>query len=121
MVIGNNRNYLTCLLTLQTELDADSNPTNKLAPIVLDQLAKLGSSTTTLKEAQTDPLLQEFLMRGVKQANLKADSQAQSIQKITVLPESLSVLNGLITPTQKLKRSVIEKHFAQEIQDMYSS
>lgn len=119
VVIGNKRNYLTCLLTLQTEPDSEGNPTNKLAPIVLKELSKLGSPAKTLEEAQYDKALHKFLMEGIKQANLLADSQAQCVQKITLVPKNLSIANGLITPTQKLKRSVIEKHFEDYIEKMY--
>lgn len=119
VVIGDKRHYLSCLVTLQTELDPDGNPTNTLAPIVIDQLSKIGSSAATMKEAQNDPAVQEFLMKGIKKANALADSQAQYVQKMTILPESLSIANGMITPTQKLKRSVIEKNFAPLVQSMY--
>lgn len=56
---------------------------------------------------------------GVKQANLLADSQAQCVQKITLVPKNFSVANGLLTLTQKLKRSIIEKHFEDDIKKMY--
>lgn len=121
VVIGDKRNFLTCLITLQTELDQDGNPTNILAPVVLEQLSKAGSSAKTLEEAQADPLVQELLMKGIKKANTLADSQAQYVQKITVLPECLSVANGMITPTQKLKRSVIEKQYKDAIEMMYQT
>lgn len=119
VVIGDKRHFLTCLLTLQTELDQDGNPTDRLAPVVLDQLSTLGSSAKTIKEAQEDAQLQEFLMKGIKKANQLADSQAQNVQKFTILPENLSVANGMITPTQKMKRSVIEKHYTDQIEKMY--
>jgi len=120
VVIGNKRNYLTCLLTLQTELDSENNPTSKLAPTVVDCLSKIGSSAQTIAEAQKDNKVLDYLMKGIKLVNQNADSQAQSIQKITLVPENFSVVNGLMTPTQKLKRSLIENHYAKEIEMMYS-
>ena len=42
------------------------------------------------------------------------------VQKIKVLPEDFSVTNGLLTPTLKLRRGIIEKKYQKEIDEMYA-
>jgi len=120
VVIGEGKNYLTCLLTLQTELDIEGNPTTKLAPAVIQKLRTLGSKATTLQEAAIDQIAQDFLMAGIKRANMQADSQAQVIQKMTMLPEDFSVANGMMTATLKLKRYAITKKYENQINQMYA-
>lgn len=119
VVIGEGRNFLTCLITLKTELDAEGNPTERLTPEVIRTLQSIHSSAKTLQEASKDEAVLKFLMQGIQRANQQADSQAQHIQKITVLPEDFSVANGMMTATLKLKRSVIETRYQNEINEMY--
>jgi long-chain-fatty-acid--CoA ligase ACSBG len=119
VVIGDKRNYLTCLLTLKTELDADGNPTDQLSPDVIRTLQSIHSSVTSLRKAADDPEVQKILMKGIQRANQQADSQAQHVQKIKLLPEDFSIANGMLTSTLKLKRSVIEAHYQEQINNMY--
>jgi long-chain acyl-CoA synthetase len=41
------------------------------------------------------------------------------IRAVYVTCEPWSIENGLLTPTMKLKRSELEKRFAQEISELY--
>lgn len=120
VVVGNNRNFLTCLLTLKTELDSDGTPTDQLTEEVQETLRGIHSSATTLSEAAKDEKVQQFLMQGIERANQHADSHAQHVQKISILPEDLSVANSTITPTLKLRRAIIEKKYQGEIDSMYT-
>lgn len=44
----------------------------------------------------------------------------EKVKKFTLLAEEFSIKKGEITPTQKLRRKVIDQHFEQEIEGMYS-
>ena len=120
VVIGHNRRFLTCLLTLKTEPDETGNPTDILTPEVISTLQKIGSSATTLHEASADQKIKDFLHQGIQRANQFADSHAQFVQKVTLLPEDLSIPNGTLTPTLKLRRPAIEQKWPQEIAEMYA-
>jgi long-chain-fatty-acid--CoA ligase ACSBG len=120
VVLGNNRNFLTCLATLKTELDEQGVPTNRLAPDVISALRTIGSGATTLHEAAADSRVREFLLQGIQRTNQLADSHAQFVQKITLLSEEFSIANGTLTPTLKLRRGVIEKKYQQRIAAMYA-
>jgi len=46
-------------------------------------------------------------------------SQFERIKKIRLLPREFSIATGELTPTMKVKRKVVEKGWAREIDDMY--
>ncbi|MBS0635221.1 MAG: AMP-binding protein [Verrucomicrobia bacterium] len=115
IVIGDKRNFITCLLTLKTDLG-----TNVLTKEVQDVLKGLGSKATTVEEAMQDELVKEYITAGIGRANKQADSQAQRVQKFTILQEDCTVANGLMTPTLKLRRAEIAKRYDSLISAMYA-
>lgn len=119
ILIGDKQKYLTCLVTLKTKLE-NNNPTEELAPNVVEEISKVGSKAKTVKEASEDPLVQKYIMDEIKNVNKKAISAAQMVQKAIILPLDFSVANGLMTPTLKLKRNAIHKQFASEILKLYA-
>lgn len=50
----------------------------------------------------------------------RAISNSQKIQKFTIVRDGLTIDNGLMTPTMKMKRSVIVERYSQYIDDMYA-
>jgi long-chain acyl-CoA synthetase len=48
-------------------------------------------------------------------------SRFEQIKRFSVLPRDFSAEEDEVTPTLKLKRRVVEDHFAREIEDLYSS
>lgn len=56
----------------------------------------------------------------IKEYNAKmAISNAQKVQKFIIIQDSLSIENGLLTPTMKLKRSKIIEKYSNDIEAMY--
>ena len=119
VVIGDKKNYLTCLLTLKTKLGAGDVPTNVLADEVQVKFSQLGSQATTVEEAIACNRVQTYITSSIEKANKQADSQAQNVQKFTLLPEDFTVANGLMTSTLKLRRAEITKRYQIEIEQMY--
>ena len=105
VVIGDKRKYLTVLLCLKTKTPEE------LSDEVVDILKKKGSSAKTIKEAISCPKVNEMMKKGLEKANKKAISNAQRVQKYTILPLEFTVDSGLVTPTMKLKRNVISATF----------
>lgn len=69
-------------------------------------------------QAATEPV-EEILRRAVQAVNRKVESHEQ-IRKYKVLPRELSIDQGEITPTMKIRKSVVIEHFEAEINEMYA-
>ncbi|WP_333777215.1 AMP-dependent synthetase/ligase [Streptomyces sp. IBSBF 3136] len=72
------------------------------------------------REAREENALREELARAVASAN-SAVSRAESIRVYRVLQEPFAPDNGLLTPSMKLRRDAIARHYAAEIDAMYEA
>lgn len=64
------------------------------------------------------PLLRELIDREVQQANDRLES-FETIRRYTILPQRFTERNGRLTPTQKTRKKVILKDYAEVIEGMY--
>jgi long-chain-fatty-acid--CoA ligase ACSBG len=120
IVIGDRRKFLSMLLTLKTEINSETGePTDVLAPEALIAGQAIGSQARTVAEAANDPLWTKYFNDGMKVANARTTSNAQIVQKWTLLPVDLSEKAGDLTPTLKLKRSVVAEKYQATIDAMY--
>ena len=55
----------------------------------------------------------------VKELNAKLN-RWETIKKVTILPRDLSINEGEITPSMKVKRRGVESNFKDLIEDMYA-
>ncbi|MEU6724766.1 hypothetical protein ABZ917_13740 [Nonomuraea wenchangensis] len=46
-------------------------------------------------------------------------SRAESIRRFRILPVDLTEQNGYLTPTLKVKRALVHKDFAADIEELY--
>jgi long-chain acyl-CoA synthetase len=107
MVVGDGRPFIACLITLDPEaLDFWKSQHGKPAGATAADLA-------------TDPELRSELQTAVDDAN-KAVSRAESIRKFRVLGSDFTEASGHLTPSLKVKRGVVSKDFAAEIEALYS-
>lgn len=121
VLIGDKRKFLSVLLTLRVVMNtATGEPTSQLDPNCLRALQAEGSSSKTVAEAKSDPLVAAAIQKGIDAANTKAASRAQKVQKFVVLDSDLSVPGGELTGTQKLKRNVVNEKYAKQIESMYA-
>ena len=105
IVVGEGRKYLGALLTLDPEeLTRWSQRHHKLGE--LEALA-------------SDPDLISEIEAAVQAVNAKR-SQAESIRKFRVLAHDLTAEAGELTPTMKVKRSVVYEHYSGLIDDLYA-
>jgi long-chain acyl-CoA synthetase len=107
MVVGDGRPYIGVLITLDPE---------SLGP----WLARTGKpATTTIKDLQNDPDLLAEIQSAVDDAN-KAVSRAESIRRFRILDIDFTQEGGHLSAKQSLKRNVVAKEFAAEIDALYS-
>ena len=106
MVVGDKQPFIAALVTL----DADALPA-----WIAEHGKPEGSTATDLAD---DPDLLAAVQNAVDEAN-KAVSRAEAIRKFRVLPVDFTENDGQLTPTFKLKRAVVAKDFAAEIDALY--
>lgn len=67
----------------------------------------------------SDPRTVEFMMSEINPLQ-KDLAEYEKIKKITLLPHHFSIMNGEVTNTMKVRRPVVAKRYAHEIEKMYS-
>jgi len=128
IVIGDKRKFLSCLMTLKTEVDPETQaPTSKLTVSALKWLAEHANITEV---TEVEQLLEEgsasfaaftkAVQEGVDAANKKAVSNAQKVQKFAFVPRDFSVSGGELGPTLKLKRHVVTGQYESLIESFYN-
>jgi long-chain acyl-CoA synthetase len=106
MVVGDQQPFIACLVTIDAEalgpwLKSKGKPE---APV-----ADLTQDADLIAEVQT----------AVDEAN-KAVSKAEAIRKFAILPVDWTEEGGQLTPSLKLKRAVVMKEFAKDVDALYA-
>ncbi|GGT13695.1 long-chain acyl-CoA synthetase [Streptomyces kurssanovii] len=105
MVVGDNRPYVTALLTLEQD--------------GLDHWRRMKKKVRLpLADLVRDEELLGALRRAVDEAN-RLVSRAESIRRFTVLTVDFTEESGHLTPSLKLKRAAIAHDFGTEIEALY--
>lgn len=122
MLIGDKRKFLSILLTVKCQINGDTGvPEDELTPEAVEFCRKLGSSCTRVTEVAggRDRAVHAAIQEGINRVNEKATSNAQRIQKWTVLDQDFSIPGGELGPTMKLKRPVVMKMYKDQIESFY--
>ncbi|QHY95086.1 Long-chain-fatty-acid--CoA ligase FadD15 [Streptomyces sp. S4.7] len=106
MVVGDGRPFVGALVTIDEEF---------LAHWARDHGKPVGSTAASLHD---DPDLLAAVQQAVDDGNA-AVSKAESVRKFRVLTAQFTEDAGHITPSLKLKRGVVAKDFADEIESIY--
>ncbi|HEY7595469.1 MAG TPA: long-chain fatty acid--CoA ligase [Actinophytocola sp.] len=106
-VVGDGQKYVAALITIDADYFAYWKTTAGK------------SETATVSDLADDADLLAELQRAVDEGNL-AVSTAESVRKFRVLDTEFNPENGYLTPSLKLKRNVIMKDFAREVDALYS-
>ena len=72
-----------------------------------------------MAELRSDPKVRGEIQTAVDQANLSV-SRAEQIKKFTILDRDITEDSGHLTPTLKVKRNLVMRDFAKEIDELYS-
>merc|ERR1712167_424825 len=115
-MIGDKRKYCVGLVTLRTKVDAEAMPTGELDGPALEGC----KGVTTVKDAMQSKQWNDYIQQGIDTYNKNdAVSNAQKIQKFSILPQDFSVGGGELTATLKLKRPVISDRYGDTINKLY--
>ena len=107
IVVGDAQPFIAALVTIDPES----------FPGWLKQAGKPEGST--IASRTNDPDLVAEIQKAVDEAN-KAVSNAEAIKKFTILQEDWTEEGGQLTPSMKLKRNVVMKEYASEVDALYA-
>ncbi|CAM5675421.1 Acyl-CoA synthetase OS=Streptomyces tendae OX=1932 GN=GUR47_11815 PE=4 SV=1 [Streptomyces tendae] len=107
MVVGDGRPFVGALVTIDEEFLAPSVPGAREAGRVDGGVAAAGPGS-----ARGDP--------GRDRRRDAAVSKAESVRKFRVLGAQFTEDSGHLTPSLKLKRNVVAKDYADEIEAIYA-
>ncbi|WP_248001619.1 AMP-dependent synthetase/ligase [Streptomyces sp. RPA4-5] len=107
LVIGDNRPYITALITLEPDGLAHWRQMNKKQDLPPERLVR-------------DERLLADIQRAVDDAN-ELVSRAESIRRFAVLPVDFTEESGHLTPSLKLRRAAVVRDFAKDIAALYES
>ncbi len=105
VVVGDQRPFIGALVTL----DADMLP---------GWLTMHGLPPMDVRAAAVHPTVLAALDRAATRAN-EAVSRAESIRKVRVLTTDFTEANGYLTPSLKVKRTLVLTDFAGDIDELY--
>jgi long-chain acyl-CoA synthetase len=106
VVIGEGRRYLTALLTLD--------------PDAAGEWARHHGGSADLSELARDPRVEAEVQAAVDRVN-REHAPVEQIKYWRLLPAPLTVEGGELTPTYKVKRSVVADRHRELIETMYVS
>lgn len=104
MVIGDNRSFVSALLFID-EIATD-NLRKKIAP-----------NLSNIDFTKSQPFI-KIINDKINQINQQLDHW-ENIRKFLIINSQLSIENGEITPSMKIKRKIVEQKYQQEINSLY--
>ncbi|MDQ1505860.1 MAG: long-chain acyl-CoA synthetase [Actinomycetota bacterium] len=102
VVVGDRRRFLSALISLDAEAAARFQKERNLV-----------GPPEQSKEIRAE------IQETVDAVNTEM-SRVEQIKRFTILPRELSIAEGELTPTLKVKRNVVTAHFEAEIEAMYA-
>ncbi len=106
VLIGNERNFVSALITLDPES-------------IDGWAAQHGLTGEQYAQIVTSQAAGRMVQQYVDQLNATLN-RWETIKRFTVLDRDLSIEDGEMTPNLKVKRKVVEAHFKDEIDALYS-
>ncbi|MFI6177026.1 AMP-dependent synthetase/ligase [Nonomuraea sp. NPDC051191] len=97
MIVGEGRPFVAALVTL----DPEATPAGR-----------------SVAELRADPAILAQVQEAVDRANSTV-SKAEQIKKFTILDADLTEESGHLTPTLKVKRNLVTRDYAKEIDELY--
>lgn len=108
VVVGDQKPFIGALVTLDPDM----------LPVWLNNNHE--DAGMSLAEASVNPKVLAEVQRAVDHAN-ESVSRAESIRKFALLPIEFTEAGGYLTPKLSIKRDVILRDFAADIQNLYGT
>ena len=101
--VWRNRKYLSALISLDAEALAAYAQAHGIDP----------------NKAHDDPTIRASIQKVVDEMTARV-ARVETVKKFTILPRPLSIDQGELTPTLKVKRKVVNEQWASAIDGMYT-
>jgi long-chain acyl-CoA synthetase len=105
LVIGDRRPYPAALITLD--------------PVEIGKWASARGLGGEVAALAAEPAVRELVQGIVDDVN-RERSRFEQLKRFAILERDFTIEDGEVTPTLKLKRRVVEQHFAGEIEQLYA-
>ncbi len=105
LIHGDQRNYVTALVTL------DPEALQRMA-------AQHGLGQLSGERAAADVVVKQQVQRAVDQVNATLP-RFSAIKRFVILPREFSEAEGEVTPSQKVKRKAVEQRYRAQLDAMY--
>ncbi|WP_113703106.1 AMP-dependent synthetase/ligase [Nonomuraea lactucae] len=107
VIVGDNRPFVASLITLDPEALEHWTSVN-------------GRDGASVAELRADPRIVAEVQAAVDRAN-SAVSHAEQIKKFAILEADITEESGHLTPTLKIKRNIVMRDFAGDVEALYTS
>jgi len=104
VVIGEQRRFITALLTLDPEAATEFAQANGIEGQTMHDNPKVLAHLQSEIDTKVNPLF----------------ARVEQVRQFRVLARDFTIEDGELTPTLKIKRRIINEHFADEIESMYT-
>ncbi len=108
VVVGDAKPFVSALISLDEEM----------LPIWLENNGI--KESMSVEDATNNPLVIAEISKAIEAVNSKV-STAESIRKFALLPKDLTEKTGHLTPSLKIKRSVVMEDFSHLVDDIYAA
>jgi long-chain acyl-CoA synthetase len=105
VVHGDGRNFASALITLDDEMIQEWAAKNDLTGRTTAELAK-------------EPKVHELIDEHVQKLNGQLE-RWETIKKFIILPRDLTVEDGELTPSMKVRRKIVEQKYMSELDSLY--
>ncbi len=106
LVHGEGRKFVSALITLDEDTIGEWAQAN-------------GLGGRSMEELSTDPAVRAMMSGYVDELNSKLE-RWETIKKFVILPRDLSVDDGELTPSMKVRRRAVEKMYKSELDALYT-
>ena len=107
VVIGDKRRFISALITLTEET-------------IMPWAAENGLEGASYEEVTKSPQVLALVDAAVEEANTHL-ARVSQVRKFVILPRDLSLEDGELTPTMKIKRNIVEINHEAAIESIYAN
>ena len=122
VVVGQGRENLAVLLSLDTEVEEGGGPSTRLTPAAQQWFRAARFEVKTVAEVMdaVDLGIKHVMQAGIDRTNLEAERGSYFLTAWEILPHSFSLASGELGQTGKVNRVFLADKFARTINRMYT-